>query len=461
LGETWEIIQGYYCGTHTGRMARALDLVNRDGPTYGAPVRAAADGVTLFWTATSGTLILSHGNGYYTQYTHLMNPIATGPGVHVKQGDVIAQVGDAGTPGNPHLDFVYFRAEGAYASNRRSLEISFADGYSFPDTSGCSQHRGRMVVAQGPDTTPPEVEFSSPLEPGEWACAEERIDFAVQDDRLARGFDQSFEDDPGGEEPRFVAEHGYAELAWAGEGEHTLYVRAWDASGHQTLASYGPIGYDSIDPTFTMPEPPPVYTYTANLGFTAAWPPADDGANGSGVAGYKLYLGTDPQGTSDWFIEESLVEIAPLLPGRYVLRAQALDAACGSSPWVTLQEMVVIDPDNPTPPPAATEPTTPTATLEPTPTPAATEPTTPTATLEPTPTPPPAATEPTTPTATLEPTPTPPPAATEPTTPTATLEPTPTPPPAATEPTTPTATLEPTPTLTATATLTPTAKPGE
>jgi hypothetical protein len=440
LGETWEIIQGYYCGTHTGRMARALDLVNRDGPTYGAPVRAAADGVTLFWTATSGTLILSHGNGYYTQYTHLMNPIATGPGVHVRQGDVIAQIGDAGTPGNPHLDLVYFRAEGAYASNRRSLEMHFADGYSFPETSGCSQHIGRTVVARGPDITPPEIEFTSPLEPGEWACTDERIDFAVRDDRLARGFDQSFEGDPGGEEPRFLADAGYAELAWAGEGEHTLHVRAWDASGHQALASFGPVGYDSIDPIFEEDDPPPVYTYTANLGFTVAWPPADDGPDGSGVAGYKLYLGTDPEGTGDWFVEESLAEIVPLLPGRYVLRAQALDNACGSSPWVTLQEMVVLDPDGsepeptpePTPPPEATEPVTPTATLEPTATPEATATMTATATLEPTATP--EATATMTATATLEPTATatPEPTATATLTPTATMTPTLTPTPTST-----------------------------
>jgi hypothetical protein len=448
LGETWEIIQGYYCGTHTGRMARALDLVNRDGPTYGAPVRAAADGVTLYWTASSGTLILSHGNGYYTQYTHLMNPIATGPGLPVKQGDVIAQIGDAGTPGNPHLDLVYFRAEGAYASNRHSLEMHFADGYSFPETSGCSQHIGRTVVAQGPDITPPEVEFTSPLEPGEWACTDERIDFTVRDDRLAQGFDQSFEGDPGGDEPRFLADTGYAELAWAGEGEHTLYVRAWDASGHQALASFGPVGYDSIDPTFAAPEPPPVYTYTANLGFTVAWPPADDGPDGSGVAGYKLYLGTDPQGTDDWFIEESIIEIAPLLPGRYVLRAQALDNACGESPWVTLQEMVVLDPDNPdnldspeTPTPEATEPVTPTLTPTLTPTPEATSTPTPTATLTPTP----EATEPVTPT--LTPTLTPTPEATSTPTPTATLTPTP----EATSTPTPTATLTPTLTPTSTA----------
>jgi hypothetical protein len=149
-------------------MARALDLVNTEGPTYGAPVRASADGETLFWTGTSGTLIISHGNGYYTQYTHVYNPIATHAGVPVKQGQVIAYVGDVATPGNPHLDYVFFRAEGRYAYNRQSLELDFADGYSFPDIGGCNQHYGERVTARGPDTTPPTIEFISAAPENEW-----------------------------------------------------------------------------------------------------------------------------------------------------------------------------------------------------------------------------------------------------------------------------------------------------
>src|SRR5690242_6772228 len=40
-GETWKIIQGYGCGSHNGWDRYSLDLVNANGRTRGAPVRAA------------------------------------------------------------------------------------------------------------------------------------------------------------------------------------------------------------------------------------------------------------------------------------------------------------------------------------------------------------------------------------------------------------------------------------
>jgi hypothetical protein len=387
LGERWKVIQGFYCGTHTGSLARSLDLVNAEGSTYGAPVRASADGTTFFWTPASGTLILSHGNGYYTQYTHVINPIATRPGVPVKQGDVIAQVSDVATPGNPHLHYVFFRATGPYAAYRQGLELNFADGYSFRDTSGCNQHYGREVVAQGPDTMPPMVEFSDTVEPEQWYCTNERIEFAVQDDRLVHGFNQAFHDDPGGDAPEFLADVGYAELEWAGEGLHTFFVRAWDVNGHQTVESFGPVGYDATPPRFEVLDPVPVMTYTKDLVFDVAWTPAHDGQ--SGIEGYKLYLGEDPLGTSEWFNKTNQVTVGPLPMGRYVLRAQAIDQACGESEWITLQEMVVVDEQGRTPTPTTAPPTaTPTATAPPTATPTATEEpaeatVTPTATEEP------------------------------------------------------------------------------
>jgi hypothetical protein len=401
-----------------------------NGPTYNEPVRAAADGTTFVWVPGSGTLILSHGNGYYTQYTHVINPIATRAGVHVKQGDVIALASDVATVGNPHLHFVFFRASGPYASHRQSLPLEFADGYSFPRIGGCNQHYGSVVTARGPDTTPPFIEFASDLEPERWYCADERIEFTVGDDRLVKGFNQAFGADPAGDAPEFLADVGYADLAWAGDGMHTFHVRAWDANGNQAASHFGPVGYDSTPPTFPQPEEIPVLAYTAETTFTVSWAPASD--EHAGVEGYQLYLGHDVEGTSDWFSAENEVEIAPLLPGRYVLRAQAHDRGCSESEWITLQELVVVDPDEedvtvPTTAPTATA--TATATAEPTQEPTATA----TATAEPT-------QEPTaTATATAEPT----------QEPTATAT--------ATATVTATATLEPTQELTATATVTATA----
>ncbi len=76
-GEPWTIIQGYGCGTHGGWDRYSLDLANRDGRTYGAPVRAAADGRIWSWTGKSGTLILDHGDGFYTMYTHMASAVTT------------------------------------------------------------------------------------------------------------------------------------------------------------------------------------------------------------------------------------------------------------------------------------------------------------------------------------------------------------------------------------------------
>src|SRR6266536_1011839 len=98
--------------------------------------------------------------------------------------------------------------------------------------------------------------------------------------------------------PAFTnANTGYMQLTWAGEGLHTLYVRAWDAAGHQTLATYGPIGYD-----ITPPRPPahgaPV-ELRAGAPAVLQWGAASDG--GSGVAGYRVYIGPDARGISEWF----------------------------------------------------------------------------------------------------------------------------------------------------------------
>lgn len=471
LGESWKIIQGFYCGTHTGGLARALDLVNLEGPTYGAPVRAAADGTTFVWDPRSGTIILSHGNGYYTEYTHLIAPFTTRAGVPVKQGDVIGQVGDVATRGNPHLHFVFFTANGPYAANRSGLELNFADGYSFQDTSGCNQHYGQIVVARGSDTVPPQVHFTSEAEVDKWYCSAERIEFNVSDDRRVQGFSQAFNNDPGGETPAFQSDMGYVELDWAGDGMHTLNIRAWDIQGNQALGTFGPVGYDASPPTLTAPDPLPVVRHPARAPFKLSWQPADDG-NGAGIRGYKLYFGPDPAGTSDWFNEKAEIGIGAMPPGRYVLRVQAQDAACSSSEWVTVQEVVLLNGTEvpatptdtginpratPTPRPSATAtaPPSPTAAAEETPVPATAMPS-PTAAVEETPTtvPTPTAQRTATPSSVPSPTPTTRVEATPtapPPTPTPAAEDTATPPP------TPTSTNKPAASPTATRTPAPTA----
>lgn len=69
------------------------------------------------------------------------------------------------------------------------------------------------------------------------------------------------------------------------------------------------------------------------------WQPASDAH--SGIGGYRVYVGANPEGTSEWFTTEAAVKTEPLAPGRYLLRVQALDVAGNSSPWVTLGAVTV------------------------------------------------------------------------------------------------------------------------
>jgi hypothetical protein len=250
IGERWKIIQGYACGTHNSWDRYSLDLVSVDGRTTGSAVRAAADGVIFAWTRKSGTLILSHGNGFYTMYTHMESAVSTADGTFVTRGTVIGAAGDRGSPGTPHLHFTAFVAEGAWAKKRQSVPLNFAEGYDLPEKGGCSQHQGTVMVAADP------------------------AKIGGQADRTA-----------------------------------------------PTLA----------------PLPAPIKLH-ANQPTVVAWPAARD--DGSGVAGYRIYIGPDAQGTSDWFIPDPELEVPALTAGRYLLRVQALDAV-GNGNWITLSELIV------------------------------------------------------------------------------------------------------------------------
>jgi murein DD-endopeptidase MepM/ murein hydrolase activator NlpD len=248
-GETWTVLQGYACGSHNSWDRYSLDLVAAEGRTYDAPVRAAADGTVFVWVRKSGTLILDHGGGFYTMYTHMASATVTAEGRRVARGEVIGTVGDRGSPGTPHLHFTAFTAEGSSARNRRSVPLTFAEGYTLPEIGGCSQHGGTKLVAGGAvpqpaDTTPPSL---APLS-----------------------------------EP----------------------LRA-------SAATAAPL----------------------------AWPAAAD--EGSGVAGYRIYLGPDPLGTSDWFVPAPEAATPPLEPGNYLLRVQPLDKAGNAGAWVTMATLVV------------------------------------------------------------------------------------------------------------------------
>jgi murein DD-endopeptidase MepM/ murein hydrolase activator NlpD len=164
-GERWTIIQGYACGTHDGWDRYSIDMARATGESRGAPVRAAADGTVFAWVEASGTLLVLHGERFYTMYTHMEGATVTERGAAVRRGTVIGQVGDRGAPGNPHLHFTAFTSAGYPMQSPKSIALSFADGPALPEAGGCDQHNGELLIAGGAplhQVALPQVRASSP-----------------------------------------------------------------------------------------------------------------------------------------------------------------------------------------------------------------------------------------------------------------------------------------------------------
>lgn len=74
----------------------------------GAPVKAPADGKILLWVPdmfySGGTLVIDHGHGITSNFLHLSASLVK-VGDIVKQGQVIAKVGNTGRVTGPHLDW--------------------------------------------------------------------------------------------------------------------------------------------------------------------------------------------------------------------------------------------------------------------------------------------------------------------------------------------------------------------
>lgn len=338
-GQEWKVVQGYGCGTHEGYDRYSLDLVAAEGETRGAPVYAAADGTVWAWTPGSGSLVIDHGGGFKTLYTHMQEHFF-GEGDFVARGAVVGTVGNVGAEWTiPHLHFTFFHSDGGYSLGS-SVPLSFVEGYDLADLGGCNQHGGEELVSLNgkPDDAAPQIEFvPGPLEANRWYNSDMRLDFVLSDDVVIQGFSQTWDEEPGDEEPMFTGAHeGYVQLDWGGEGLHTIYVRAWDASGKQTVASFGPMGYDKTPPAAVsaiVNASDAANKIAATGPITLTWQAPPDG-NGSGVAGYRLYLGPDANGTDDWFERDTSVVVNPE-PGSYYFRLQAIDGAGNSSPWAT------------------------------------------------------------------------------------------------------------------------------
>ena len=83
-------------------------LWNRYSCKKGTPIKSSGRGIVtlaekdLYYTG--GTIIMDHGHGISTIYSHLEN-ILVSVGDQINQGDIIGTVGSTGRSTGPHLDF--------------------------------------------------------------------------------------------------------------------------------------------------------------------------------------------------------------------------------------------------------------------------------------------------------------------------------------------------------------------
>lgn len=97
-------VSGYISQEFKWPMHNGLDIVAAEG----TPIYATADGIVLFsgWTVEDGyAIIIQHGNHFHSYYKHNQKNLVFAH-QHVKQGDVIALLGNSGEKSSgPHLHF--------------------------------------------------------------------------------------------------------------------------------------------------------------------------------------------------------------------------------------------------------------------------------------------------------------------------------------------------------------------
>lgn len=102
------------------------------------------------------------------------------------------------------------------------------------------------------DNTPPTISFSAPAA-YQWYNTDQTISWSITDDLTGvRGYKAAWDQTPpgGGEIP---ASSGSTTLGAIGQGQHTLYVQAWDNAGNASgVVSAGWFGYDVTAPTGSL-----------------------------------------------------------------------------------------------------------------------------------------------------------------------------------------------------------------
>jgi murein DD-endopeptidase MepM/ murein hydrolase activator NlpD len=96
----------------------------------GTPVLAAGDGVVVEarpWQGYGNWLRIRHAGGWQTGYAHLAAYVGgVGPGVRVRQGEVVGYVGQTGLATGPHLHYEVW-LDGVRVDPMRAVSAPAAD----------------------------------------------------------------------------------------------------------------------------------------------------------------------------------------------------------------------------------------------------------------------------------------------------------------------------------------------
>ncbi|MGB8983029.1 MAG: M23 family metallopeptidase, partial [Anaerolineales bacterium] len=335
----WYITAGPGCYyTHQGIHLESIDF----GVTVNTRILAVQTGTIVYaaYDASYGNRIkILHSDGNESWYGHLSSFGKTSG--TVSAGQFIGLSGNTGNVSGPHLHL-------EVVNSQQSVWIRDVPGISWYSGSAANPCYGNEVdfdgIAYGTpetssDTIPPQITFNVPTQ-ARWYNTDQTLSWTVSDsggsgvDYFKWEWGDSTPDNP------VDGTTGSTTLGVPGQGQHTLYVQAWDQAGNDSsVQSRGWYGFDTVAPTVPTTVSPgcsAIHDIWQNTCSDPnfSWSGASDAT--SGLAGYEYYWGMDPAATTGTWTTSAAFDPGAVSDGSYYLRLRAKDNAGNWSNWATL-----------------------------------------------------------------------------------------------------------------------------
>lgn len=284
---------------------------------------------------------VDHRDGWGTRFYHVAN-VQVGGGQPVSQDQHIgnpsckpASGGSCGgcsgyaTGTHVHHDLMYngafYSIDGALLEGWGVHSAGCYGGYLQKDSQ--QVWAGARVASTACSTSPPTISFNAgnPTE-RQWYNVGQTLSWIISASGSdVRGYKYAWDQSPpGGNE--YSGASGSVNLSSAGQGQHTLYVQAWNNAGvPSSVTSTGWFGYDTRAPSNPIAVSSGcdaqnnIWQNTCNdPSFT--WSGASDG-NGSGIKDYHYYWGDSSIGVPDTYTSSNSFDphvIAGLVAVRYL-----------------------------------------------------------------------------------------------------------------------------------------------